>query len=189
MSIDAQKLIDKGIKYQDWELIEEGRALLAAQNAGEVPKSIYIPPKPKVQEQTEDILAKGKELKQQHKNGEFGFDIRADGGRSRGDGERSTRSEPIDTDRVAAFNHFDDDLTEGIQHTKAAQIEASDKGKSLYTGRRRVLRKPPVKLTDVKCLTCKKTFKVAPKHVRIVEKEPRYVCEKCIIAKGPRHRM
>lgn len=190
MSIDAQKLLEKGMKYQDWELIEEAQALLAAQNGGEAPKEVYVPPKTATQQETDDILAKAKEVTAQHENGEFGFDIRSGESQDRGDGSgKNARREPINTERVGAFNLFEDDLSEMVQDTKASQIESSDKGKSLYTGRSRMQRKAPIQLIDVVCLECDRKAKVAPKHARKVEGVPRYVCEKCIINKGKTHRM
>jgi hypothetical protein len=217
MTIDAQKLLEKGMKYQDWELIEEAQALLAAQNGGKPPKDILLSPKidkggqnpPNTSDKRptppqgsggDEVLEKGRELQKQHEhpNGEFGMDIRGNkGDRTREEGGRYMRTEPINTDKVAAFNMFEDDGTDNVQDTKAAQAAASD-GKTLYTGRSRVQRKPPAKLIEVECSIkddkgvetgCNKKFKVAATHVRRIDGESRYTCEKCIINKGRRHRM
>ncbi len=187
MSIDAQKLLEKGMKYQDWELIEEAQALLAAQD-DRGPKNIYIPPQTPVEKETEQIIAKGEELKQ-HENGEFGMDIRNVDPKKRADGGTNMRVEQIDTKRIGAFNQFEDDLSECLQETKAKQAELSD-GKTLYTGRIRGVRKPHSRLITTECTDCKKEFQVAPIHVRKVDGEERFICEKCIIKKGTSsHRM
>lgn len=186
MSIDAQKLIEKGIKYQDWELIEEGKALLEAQNGGKAPTDIVLPTveETPAAKSEDEVLKRGEELKKQHENGEFGFDIRgSDGSRKRGEGGTYMRSEPIDTSKVSAFNMFEDTLEEAVADTKAAQAAAND-GKTLYTGRGRTQRKPPVELVKTNCIECNKEFTVAPQHIRRVDGESRFVCEKCIIGKG-----
>ena len=207
MTIDAQKLLEKGMKYQDWELIEEAQKLLAAQNGGSPPTDIVVPTPPPSPKSTAGILAnmredavleRGKELKEQHEhpNGEFGMDIRSgEGNRDRGDGSgKNTRREPINTDRVGSFNYFEDDMSEMVQHTKAAIQESSSDGKTPYTNRTPGRRKPPIRLVEVTCIgsgdkECGKKFKVAPKHARIKDGECRFVCEKCIIGKGRINRM
>ena len=124
------------------------------------------------------------------------MNIRSAGGtRDRGDGSgTNARRESINTERVGAFNYFEDDLSEMTQHTKASIEESSSDGKTPYSNRTPGRRKAPIKLVEVTCIGhgdkgCGKKFKVAPKHVRIKDGENRYVCEKCIMGKGRRNRM
>lgn len=184
--MNPHELIQKGIKYNDMDLVKQGYDML---NQGEHSS----PPVEKIEQVTL------KETPQDHiieedtpgpsKHDEFSFQIRQnkpEDNREREDGGTYTRSEPINTDKIGAFNLFNDDLTEEVQHTKKAIQERSG-GKSLY-GRKTAKRNRQFKMVRVKCNTCDKKYEVHPIHARKIDGEVRFTCDKCVKNKGKSNR-
>jgi hypothetical protein len=186
--MNAQEMLEKGIKYEDWDMIKEAKAQLAAEGGGAtimLPNSSENPPSHLTQPEQEPIL---KEVPTPGGQGhDFSFQIRKNGDagrRTTQDGGAIMRSEPINTNRVGSFNLFEDDLSEGRKDLKHLQKERSD-GKSLYINSPTVGKlRAGARLVDAECIGCGKHFEVAPIHARKVEGEVRFKCDTCVRRRG-----
>ncbi len=176
-------LIQKGIDYNDMDLVAQGLELLktvlpgdAMKNADSVPQTLKKP-EPAVILDRPGSQAKGDD---------FAFQIRQQNNdRSHAEGGQYTRTEQIDVNKVAAFNMFQDDMSEEQQDTKESISERSG-GKTLYN-RPRTPRKASVVFVDIECVGgCNKTFNVHPAFARTADGESRYLCDKCIKNRGRR---
>lgn len=183
--MNPHDLIRKGIEYNDMDLVRQGYELLNGQPSTNVESQ---PPVENFQasrlksEPSPVIL--DEHPPQPQRGQEFAFQIRQQGdNRERAEGGTYTRSEPIDTQKVHDLNMFVDDLTEEVKHTKAEQAKRSG-GNTLYVAGR-VPRKKAPNLIRVKCVGgCNQEYEVNPIHVRKVEGEIRFTCDRCIKSKG-----
>lgn len=190
MNIDAQKLIEKGIKYNDMDLVAEGYALLAAQEDDN--KSLMIPTREGTEstnQNPDNVSEERPEPPRGSGKDDFSFQIRNTQGakRERPEGGTYMRVEELDTNRISAFNMFVDDLEEDKEDTKE-EIAKRNEGKTLYV-KKPVRRKPPAKTVEVTCVDCNRNFKVPPMYAPKIEGGRSYVCNKCIMEKAKKHRM
>lgn len=194
------ELIQKGIEYNDMDLVAKGYELLNSQDDNTVSGSIEVvennPPIREIQKSDlknpspDVILEEASEVKRKN---DFSFQIRnndrSNNSREREDGGLYTRTEPIDTTKIGKFNMFEDNLTEEVKHTKAAMIKRAKQKDpnaepaTLYV-QNRVPRKSNPSLVHVECIECNKFFDVAPIHARKSDGENRFVCDKCIKNRG-----
>ena len=174
--MNAYELLDKGLKYGDWELIAAAKAQL--QQGAQVMESPPIEISQNITTQPKPLsLPEPSALSDGDPTSPFRMQIRnIQQRRNREDGGVYTRTESIDTEKIKAFNMFDDN--EQISPTKP-------KDKELYQNSPPIPRRPPAKTISVQCVGgCGRFFNVSPIHAPKVGGERRYYCDDCIKAKG-----
>lgn len=177
MSLDAQKLLEKGIKYQDWELIAEAQKLLAGTNVSK----IVLPTESKNVEDEDESLEpeleedEEEEIPQDMPDENFKMQIRKDdsGGRTFVDDEGNVhkicKRERIDKKKIK-INLFDLEEMDAEQPSEDLSYASQEKkGKRKST------------LVLATCGRCEKKFKVSPILAPKIDGDNhrQYTCDKC----------